>query len=396
MCSISLVSSHPAIQVDNAKEPDFADCVIVGGGASSLMLAAMLDIRAYSKRGLILERTDRLGTKLLISGGGHCNITHDGSIKDFIGHYRPSGKFFRKILYRHNNIAFVKWLESGGVRIRVEDDGRIFPKSMNSSEVLEFLVHKVKANGWEIRKEIQVTDIYERTKGAKEYRIDASNVVIATGGITYPKTGSDGSMFSVLRKMGIEITPLKSALTPVKVKDYPFIELAGVSMTGVKISVSQKSIHLHGDILFTHNGFSGPAILNLSGDIESGDIITISYNRKLEDMPKRLRKVLEDRARGKSGDISTKKLDNILISDSFEVESLYGNGMVTRGGIGLSEIDAGTMQLKRYPGIFACGEVLDAAGDTGGYNFQFCYSTAAAIADCLSSKFSNNQSQIAK
>lgn len=362
------------------------ECVIIGGGASGLMLAATHQVN----KGLLLESTDRFGSKLLMSGGGHCNITHAGSIKDFINCYGEAGPVLRKCLYKHSNIELLDWLNSQSIEVQ-EIDGRYFPASMESREVLNMLLKSAKDNGWELKSNSPVKKI---SQYGNDWMVDgylSEKVVIATGGITYPKTGSDGSMFEILKGLGVEVTDLRSALAPIYVKDYPYAELSGIAVSNVTVTAFSsdmntckgKAARLTGDILFTHNGFSGPVILNISRSAEVGEVIRINYNCELNDLPKRLRKVLEDRSRNNSGDIKTSKLKGLLESDEFIVQSIDDNGMVTRGGIDLSEIDTGTMSLKRYPGLFAIGEALDADGLTGGYNLQLCYSTARTCADNL-------------
>ena len=370
------------------------DCIIIGGGASGLMLAAVLKVN----NGLIVEGTHRLGTKMLMSGGGRCNITHDGSIKDFVDCYGRAGHVLRKCLYRHSNLELIEWLNSSGIST-VSENGRIFPASMKASDIVDFLIAKARKNGWEISYDNKVNCIAQKdghwiVKGNaddnRHYMTD--NVVIATGGITYPKTGSDGSMFETLRKLGISIVEPRSVLAPIYVRDYPYADLSGVSVSSVTVTAFSsdaantckgKAARMTGDVLFTHNGFSGPVILNISKYAESGEIIRINYNRSLDELPRSFRRCLEDRARGPGGDIKTSRLTALLEADDFVVESVGKNGMVTSGGIDLDELNAATMEFKRYPGLFAIGEAIDADGITGGYNLQMCYSTACAVADYL-------------
>ena len=141
---------------------------------------------------------------------------------------------------------------------------------------------------------------------------------------------------------------------------------------------------MRGDLLFTHRGFSGPVILNISGYAEPGEILRIQYGRELSELPKRMQKALEDRAKGPSGDIRSKTLAALLDHDDFTVISADKNGMVTRGGISLDEVDLSSMQISRFPGLYAIGEIIDADGITGGYNLQLCWSTARTAADALS------------
>lgn len=363
------------------------EIAIIGGGASGLMLAANLKVN----KGIILEGTGSLGTKLLMSGGGRCNITHAGSIKDFINCYADAGQVLRKVLYKHSNEELLSWLGSCGIETVLDGD-RYFPASMKARDVLDMLVARSKANGWEITTDAKISSISSYGSDWLVNDVLAEKVVIATGGITYPKTGSDGSMFKILTGLGVNVTELRSALAPVYVKDYPYGELSGISIPNVTVTAfcsdaattcKGKAAKLTGDILFTHDGFSGPVILNISRYAEPGETIRINYNRSIDKLPKRFKSVLEERAKGPSGDIKTSRLASLLESDEFIVKSIDGNGMVTRGGIDLSEIDTRTMAIKKCPGLFAIGEALDADGITGGYNLQLCYSTARTIASYL-------------
>lgn len=387
------------------------ECIIIGGGASGLMLASQLN----TGKGLIIEKTARIGTKLLMSGGGRCNITHGGSIKDFIGCYGDAGRKLRKCLYRHSNLELAAWLEENGITLadekgtplsswEIDDARRIFPASHKASDILSLLMSKAEQNGWETLSGTEVYGIRHleadgtwavRASGAgsitEEYLTD--DLIIATGGITFPETGSDGSMFNILEKLGVQIVTPRSALAPVYVEDYPYEELSGISIQDVTVTAfstedgkagMKKTSCMTGDLLFTHRGFSGPVILNISRYAAPGSMLSVSYNADLSDLPKRLQRILEDRSRGPSGDIRTTVLSALLQSDTFTVSSVDDNGMVTAGGISLDEIDMQTMQLKRFPGLYAIGEAIDSDGITGGYNLQMCWSTAGAAADSIS------------
>lgn len=386
----------------------FTHC-IAGGGASALMLAARLDLNMTPGcSGLILEKTSRAGTKLLMSGGGRCNITHGGSVKDFIGCYGGAGPRLRRCLYSHSNIDLASWLEENGMNLAdekgnpvyswdMEYAGRIFPSTHKASDVLSLLLGKAAGNGWELRTDTEIYGLERisegwlvRTSSADD--ITADNVIIASGGITFPETGSDGSMLSILRDMGVDIAAPRSALAPVCVEDYPYGELSGISVENVSVTVfspgpegtrGKKASCMSGDLLFTHRGFSGPVVLNISRYAEPGSSLVIDYRKNAEDLPKRLQRILESRSKGPSGDIRTNELSRLLGSDEFTVSSVDANGMVTAGGISLDEIDTRTMQLTRFPGLYAIGEAIDADGITGGYNLQMCWSTASAAAESL-------------
>ena len=375
------------------------DNVIIGGGASGLMLAANIELDGA--RGIILEGSSCIGSKLLMSGGGRCNITHGGSIKDFLFAYGDKGPLLRKCLYRHSNADLMKWLEDHGVKL-TDENGRIFPASMRARYILDAFHEAAERNGWQIRTGAKVSglsneeDHFDVTLENGE-TLGARNVVIATGGITYPETGSDGSMFKILKGIGAEITEPRSALAPVYIEDYPYADLAGISIKDVTATVLSsdaacickgKAVSMTGDVLFTHDGLSGPAILNISGYAESGGKISLSYNKDLQDLPKRMQRVLQDRARGESGDIKTTVLASLLVHDDFTVRSVDSRGMVTAGGVSLEELDMHTMRMKRVDGIYVIGEAIDADGITGGYNLQMCWSTACAAADDIRKNYS--------
>lgn len=364
------------------------DWIVIGGGASGLMFAAMKKVN----KGIILEATNKLGNKLLLTGGGHCNLTHVGSIKNFIQCYGDAGRALRKILYKYNNFEMINFFESNGFELMCEDD-KYYPASMKAADVHSFLFEKALSNGWEIKCNSKVLDADFQSHriicGDTEYC--GRNVLIATGGITYPETGSDGSMFEILRNHGINIIQPRSALAAVHVVDYPYGELAGVSVKDVCVSVinnrdskstgKRNKISKTGDLLFTHTGFSGPVILNLSRYLSDGNQIYISYNNALDELPKRFCKVLEDRARNDKGDIKTKFLEKLLENDTFTVEKVDSNGIITCGGIALEEINIKDMSLKKFSNVYVAGEAIDADGETGGYNLQLCYTTAAGVAE---------------
>ena len=392
---------------------DTYEIVIIGGGASGLMLASRLDLDGTP--GLILEGSGSLGTKLLMSGGGRCNITHGGSIKDFVHAYGEAGPALRKCLYRHSNLELARWLSGLGVELADENGepvdasygsdgmdnaGRIFPASGKAREVLDTLIGETASNLWQIETDAKVTglrqdeELWEITL-ENGYEIRTGTVVVAAGGITYPETGSDGSMLETLEDLGFDINEPRPALAPVYVEDYPYAGLAGISIPDVTAiaflggaaGASARSVaKMKGDLLFTHEGLSGPVILNISKYVEPGETIRLCYNKELHELPRRMQGVLRERSRGLLGDVRTNVLASLLDHDDFTVTAVDERGMVTAGGVSLDEIDMATMQAKRYEGLYVIGEALDADGITGGYNLQLCWSTACVCADDLKNK----------
>lgn len=394
------------------------DCLIVGAGAAGLFCGSAF---SHKINGLILEKTKRIGTKLLMSGSGQCNITHDGSIKDFIPCYGKNGGKIRSCLYQYHNDHLREFLASNGVETFVREDGKVFPKSLDAKEVRDMLVSKCQSNGFSIRTECEVTGLSARdglwevaTTGGT---YTAKSVVLATGGCSYPTSGSDGSIFAVLaRDLGIDIVQPKPALSPLKVKDYPFTEISGISFPGADASIyheGKKITDNTGGLLFTHRDFSGPAVMNISKYGENGDNLVLNYLYPLQyeevfaklkkamsgskestanliagtfDVPKRFARIIADRIGN-----SPKELAKALTGDTFTITSIgsFNQAMATAGGISLKEINTKTMELKKHPNLYAIGEVLDIDGITGGYNLQFAYSSAMEAYTMLSQNLIN-------
>lgn len=384
------------------------DCIIVGAGAAGLFCGATMPQKI---NGLILEKTRHIGTKLLMSGNGQCNITHDGSIKDFVSCYGKNGGKIRSCLYQYHNDHLRRFLQENGVSTFVRADGKVFPVSLDAREIRDMLVERCKSNGYSFRTQCEVTGLsfgdglwHVKTSTGNA---SAKSVVLATGGCSYPTTGSDGSMFQVLKRdLAVDIVEPKPALSPLKVENYPFTELSGISFPNAQASIYHKGKRTAintGGLLFTHHDFSGPAVMNISKYAELGDTIILNYLHpqtyeevfskikksmacrkestanilsKSFDLPKRFSRIMAARFGN-----SSKELAKGLTSDSFKITSIgsFRKAMVTAGGISLSEIDIKTMEFKRYPGLFAIGEALDIDGITGGYNLQFTYASALVV-----------------
>lgn len=397
------------------------DCIIVGAGAAGLFCGAVFQAEI---NGLILEKTQRPGTKLLMSGAGQCNITHGGSIKDFIPMYGKNGNKIRSCLYKYNNLQLQNFLHKNNIPTWEREDGKIFPKSMKAKDIRDMLIQKGCKNGFSIKYESPVTDISQHN-GTWQVRANTDsyqckNLVIATGGCSYPQTGSDGSVFQLLQhSLGLAVTVLQPALTPVNVTAYPYRELSGIAFEQTGLSVwrgGKLCVRGNGPLLFTHENFSGPLILNFSKDIKKNDKIMLNYlypceksevlekiNHVIKNSSKQLDNLLAGQLNLPKNFLKTiiaetgeksKAIAERLTEDTFIVTSLgdYRKAMVTSGGISLSEINCKTMECSRYPGLFIIGECLDIDGATGGYNLQFAYSSACAASNIINSKLKGEQS----
>ena len=402
--------------------------LIIGAGAAGLMCAANL-----KTGGIILEGSSRIGTKLLMSGHGHCNITHAGSIKDFPNCYGESGRSIRKILYKYSNTDLVDFLESHGIKTVTNEDDRIFPESMRAQDVRDAFLSAAEDNGFKVitnRKvvEINVTKassevckyiIVAEASDGQRFHYEATNLIIATGGKSYPRSGSDGSMFDVLSAgLGIEYTELKPSLAPLEIKRYPYGELSGISFDKVEVSIYPKEgkrlALLSGSLLLAHEKFSGPAILNSSKYAESGCWLQINYIGMSREealsritasggktaqsgelasvivkefaLPRRFAKEVAKRSA-----CSARKAAVLLTEDRFEIESRgdFSKAIVTAGGLRLDQFDCKSMQLKSAPNVYCIGEMLDVDGITGGYNLQFAWSSARAAATSIESNINS-------
>jgi len=383
------------------------DYIVIGGGAAGLFFGAAIEKKC---KGLILEKTARIGTKLLMSGNGQCNITHGGSIKDFIARYGKNGGKVRSCLYQYHNDHLRDFLHENGVETFIREDGKVFPKSLSAKEIRDMLQRKCQENGFSFLTEREVTSIshtenhWQLTCGKESFH--AYNIIIATGGCSYPTTGSNGAMLTVLqRDLGIDIIQPKPALSPLRVKDYPFTEISGIAFPDAQAVIlhdGKSAASNVGGLLFTHKDFSGPAVMNISKHGINGDYLKLNYlypltyeeafaqlRKAMEvskentanilagtfDLPKRFARIIADRAGN-----SPKELAKMLTGDSFTITSIgsFNQAMATAGGISLKELNTKTMELKKHPGLFAIGEVVDIDGITGGYNLQFAYSSANA------------------
>ncbi len=394
------------------------DVIIIGAGSAGLFAAANL---SSDLKVLVLEKKDRPGLKLLMTGANQCNVTNNENIKDFIKRYN-NPRVARKVLYSFNNKMLMDYFEGLGLKLIVREDGKVFPESLKSKDVLDLLVRVIKNMGHQINCNETVTDIkWQESIGlfsvvTDKLKYTAKKVMVATGGQSYPKSGSDGSFLAVLSKIGIKLNSFEPALTSVKVVQYRFKDLSGVALPDVKMSINRDSktiIKTSGDLLFTHDSFSGPVVLNSSRNISIHDNLIFDFipqlteNSLLQEMteqisinsrkeiktivediiplPKRLIEVLLDITaidkRKKSSEVSKKDMQRFIRNcKHYEatVKSKQGfeNAMVSAGGVSIEEINFDNMSWLQNSSLIFIGEVIDIDGETGGYNMQFAFSSA--------------------
>lgn len=395
--------------------------VVIGGGPAGLFCA--LRAAGNGRKILIVEKKPGPGRKLLLSGSGQCNITHEGEIESFLSHYGDNGRFLKPALMNFQNRDLISFFTDRGLPLMTEPGGKVFPLSRKASDVLDILVKECTAAHVEIRCGDPVLAVAARggefSIRTSQKTCRADQLVLATGGITYQATGSTGDGYVFARNLGHSVTEVGPALAAVTVRDYPFPDLPGISFTNAIISLArdgQKTRRCAGDLLLTHSGLSGPGILDFSRFIRPGDTLRISFlpgmdyqemketllnrisaagNARVRtaltayDLPERFVKKLLTLA-GIELDLTGAHLScknrsdliELLTRCPFVVDRLGGiqEAMVTRGGVSLAEIHPKTMESRLVPRLFFVGEVLDVDGDTGGYNLQAAFSTAALAA----------------
>lgn len=389
------------------------DVIIIGGGASGLYAAKEIK----KKKVLLIEKNDRVGFKLSIAGKSQCNYTHAGEIKDFYDKYGADKKFVKQGLYSHKNTDVINYFESRGVKALVREDGKVFPESLDSKDIVETLLKDVKENakinlGESVTNILKVYNEFIVQTNKDSYR--AKSVIVATGGMSYPVTGSTGDGYKLLERLEHNIIKPRPALTPVYVKNFRLVDVAGISFEAIEITKKSRDHSISkfvGDVLITHKGLSGPGIIDNSRYLKALDILElnligkttlevdamlinyISENGKKQasslveifDIPKRVFELLlvesEVKKDTKLSEISKLKRKNIAVNLSAykcEISSLgdYKIAMVTTGGVDISEVNPKTMQSKKLEGLYILGELLDIDANTGGYNLQWAFSSA--------------------
>ncbi|WP_187759665.1 NAD(P)/FAD-dependent oxidoreductase [Thiospirochaeta perfilievii] len=400
--------------------------VIIGGGAAGLFLAANLK----GDNNLLIEGTKKLGQKILITGGGMCNITNMDDTQEFIKRFGDKKKcnFLKPAILNLSTENTRQWLEKAGLDIVIREDGKVFPKSLRAQSVIDILYKKLTENGCKIRYNLKVNSVEKLDSGFKIYTdnepIYCKKLVFTTGGKSFPKTGSDGSSYNIIKLLGHRIIKPEPALTGLYIENYKFKTISGTSIKNSFIEFyrdgENKRYHTaNGDVLFTHKGLSGPGILNNSRVIRDGDLLKLTLipceNREEkrseilnlinESNPVTIKKFLKSLGITSSmGDLLieflsldgnhtikslNKKVKNriidTLLSFLFKVKTKmdFNAAMVTSGGVDTQEINRTTMESKLIPGLYFAGEIIDIDGDTGGYNIQAAFSTAKLISDKL-------------
>lgn len=398
------------------------DVIVVGGGTSGLM-AAIAAAESNAKV-LLIEKNKRFGKKLLMTGGGRCNVTNNRMVDDLIHHIPGNGKFLYSTFAQFNNQDIMNFFESQGVSLKEEDHGRMFPVSNKSKTIVDTLVNRVKELGVTIATNTVVKKLLHETeiKGVEtEFEtFYAPCVILTTGGRTYPSTGSTGDGYKLAKKVGHTIAPLYPTESPL-ISEEDFIcekTLQGISLRDICLSVLNeqgKSVTSHKmDLLFTHFGVSGPAALRCSSFVnqllETQEQVAVSLDcfpdlseaeltKQVQETLKDTKKVLKNAllaflperllhfyleklelADLPANQLTEEQLAEIIaLWKDFQIQIVktfpLEKSFVTGGGINLKEINPKTMESKVMPGLFFGGELIDINGYTGGFNITAAFCT---------------------
>ena len=399
------------------------DVTIIGGGPAGMMAAGRAG--EMGAKVVLLERNNALGRKLLLTGKGRSNITKaEFNSRELIKKYGREGDFLLYPLSVFGVKETIGFFEKKGLKIKTERGKRIFPQSDKASDVLAILIDYLKLGGVKIMTNSKVEKILKQKNRASKIilkdgrEISAKNYIIATGGKSFPGTGSTGDGYQWAKELGHSISKLRPALVPLKIKESWPKMAQGLALKNVELSVFQnnkKKDSRFGEMLFTHFGISGPIILDLSGKIaellEKGEVKLVldlkpaldfqtldkriqsdfsKYSQKLfknslsDLLPQKLIPIivkLSGITPLKKVNVITReeryKLVRLLKGLAMTVSSLLGFEMaiVTSGGVSLKEIDSKTMKSKLIENLFFAGEIINLHGPTGGYNLQLCWST---------------------
>lgn len=403
---------------------DIYDVAVVGAGPAGSMAA--IRSSQLKKNVIVIERNGVIGKKILLTGNGRCNITNTAPIEVFIKNFGKQGMFLKPAFYAFRNHNLIQFFEAQGLNFTIEDRGRVFPVTNKAFSVVRVLRECLVKNKVKILYSGRVVKL-ERKDGLFQLALDrgdntmicAEKVILATGGVSYKKTGSSGDGFRIAETLGHTVVDLRPALIPLRIKETWIKQLQGLSLKDVCITIrcgNKKIVSPKGELIFTHFGISGPLVLDVSSTVVSAlgnsekAVLSIDFipgvnheqlqaqllsecttGRNLQ-IKSVIRKFLSQRLVSvfmqvlniemcKRVNQITKK-ERLLIADLLKFFPLTVTGslsieeaMVTNGGIATKEIHSKTMESRVVPGLYFAGEIIDGCGKSGGYNLQQAFST---------------------
>ena len=398
--------------------------IVIGGGPAGMMAAATAAGRG--KRVLLLEKNPSLGKKLLITGGGRCNVTNNKqAVREMLSQYKGAGKFLFSTFTQHGVAESVNWFTYRGVQLKEENEGRLFPITDSAKTIFDTLVSELNNTGVTVKNKAAVKAVaYNKKDGVFSIALESGEVlqshacIIATGGTSRPETGATGDAYSWLKKLGHTVVPNNFALVPLTLKNSWTKKLSGLTLTDIKLTLfaddKKQSVH-KGKLLFTHVGITGPTVLNLSktvGELLAHSEVTLMLDlfpdKDAGEFKTFLRKLLADNSNKKlknviagivpsalvtallkelaiSGDtpchsVTTSErtaLTLFLKAIPLAIKGLLGadKAVVSSGGVALPEIDFKTMESQIVPHLYIVGDMLNVDRPSGGYSLQLCWST---------------------
>ena len=409
---------------------------VVGGGPAGMM-AAIAAAQNHNKVTLI-EQNEKLGKKLFLTGKGRCNITNACPVEELFDNIVSNPKFLYSSFYSFDNLAVTDMLSGCGLKLKTERGQRVFPQSDHSSDVIKALGNMLDSLGVDIKLRTRFVEPVIKNDGDhdlisavivktddKKYTVETDALIIATGGKSYPLTGSDGSVLYMLEKMGISVIKPEPSLVPFTCDDKLITSMQGLSLKNVGLSVLSKGRTLYsgfGEMLFTHFGMSGPLILSASAYVRESDykkgikacidlkpalslsqldarVIRDFGDNMNRDFANSLGKLLPGKmitaVIKKTGIDPSKKVNSITkqermrlcnVIKCFETDITGNRGfdeaIITRGGVDVSVIDPSTMECKKIKGLYFAGEMIDVDALTGGFNLQIAWSTGHLAGIC--------------
>ena len=403
------------------------DVIIIGGGAAGAMAGVLCSQRG--RKTIIFEPNGKIGKKLLITGKGRCNVTNNCTPDELLKNIPRNPRFLYSAFSRFSSADTMELFEGFGVPLKTERGNRVFPVSDKAADIVSALDRNLKKNGVRIIKE-KVTDIIVVdgvckgvVAGGKQYF--SQSVLLATGGKSYPLTGSDGSGYALAEKTGHTVTPLEPSLVPIVCREKYCADMMGLSLRNVTLSLydGKKKIYSElGEMLFTHFGVSGPLVLSASSHIskmESGRykiLIDLKPGLSLKQLDARIQRDFSENINRIFGNSLSKLLPAKLVPTAVRLSGIPGEtkvnqitreerlafaqllkefpltvkgfrpieeAIITSGGINIKEINPKTMESKLVQNLYFAGEIIDTDGYTGGFNLQIAFSTAFCAAENL-------------
>lgn len=396
--------------------------IVIGGGPAGMMAAYAASCQGHAVT--VLEQNEKLGKKLFITGKGRCNITNAGDMDNLFANVMSNRKFLYSAFYTFDNEQVLSFFENQGLRTKVERGNRVFPLSDHSSDVIAALNRALKSQNVDIRLHTKVQSLLIRDEAAcgvvlsDGKTVEADDVIVATGGISYPSTGSTGDGYRMAEESGHALVECTPSLVPFETKEDWVKDLQGLSLRNVTVSIyhgKKKLFEDFGEMLFTHFGVSGPLVLSASGMIKPVQFkqelcmyIDLKPALDAEQLDKRILREF-DAAMNKqfknvigsllpakmipvvirlSGIDPDKKVNEVSREERQHLVQLlkrlpltinglrgWNEAIITKGGVSVKDINPSTMESKKVSHLFFCGEVLDLDALTGGYNLQIAWST---------------------